>query len=198
MEEVGIIKYQSSAAVFKLLDTWTTNSITSELIKFENDIKEFIIYRNTPIELYPGYLKVDGKVITLEKSIRSIKAFQDIIVGICGNNLFLISASMGRSTVLAGHSSRVRDYCFFRDKLFSVSEDRTLKIWNLKTYVCEFTSSIISKAPLATVDVDNDGLRVVVADEDNVVFFFELTHGNRLKELRKIGIEKFFQSKEVF
>lgn len=194
LDEVGIIKYHSSASVFKLLDTWTTNCIDSESIRFDEEIKEFLIHGNTSIELYAGCLKVDGQMISLEKSIRQVKAFRNVIAAICGSNLNLYDSN-SLIAVLGGHIARVRDYCFYQDKLFSISEDRTLKIWDLKGYFCEYTTSILSKAALSSLDVDHNGLRVVVADEDNVVIFFELVDGNRLKELKKIELQKIFQSK---
>jgi WD40 repeat protein len=191
--EVGIIKYSSSASVFKVLDTWTANSVVCESIQFEEEIKEFLIHGNAAIELYTGCLKVDSKIITLEKVIRKVKACRNIIAAICGCNLNIYSTN-SRLAVLVGHMARVRDFCFYQDKLFSISEDRTLKIWDLKYYCCEYTTSVLSKAALSTLDVDHDGLRVVVADEDNVLIFFELTDGKRLKLLKKIELQKIFQA----
>jgi WD40 repeat protein len=192
--EVGIIKYKSGASVFKVLDTWTTNSVVSESIHFDEEIKEFLIYGNTAIELYTGCLKIDSKIITLDKVIRQVKTCRNIIAAICGCNLNIYSTN-GLEAVLAGHLARVRDFCFYQDKLFSISEDRTLKIWDLKSYCCEYTTSVLSKAALSSLDVDHDGLRVVVADEDNVLIFFELADGKRLKLLKKIELQKIFLPK---
>ena len=197
LDEFGIIRYKSSASVFKLFDTWTTNSINSELIKFEQAIKEFQMHKNTTIELYGGSLIVDSKVILIERGIRLINATKKAIAAICGNNLNLYTASVGLIAELVGHLGRIRDYCFFQDKLFSVSEDRTLKMWNLESYCCEYTSCILSKAALSNVDVDYDGLRVVVADEDNIVIFFELIDGKWIKELKKVDVNKFFQEENT-
>ena len=194
LDNVGIITCSSCAKVFKIFDTWSTNNINSEIINFDHEIKEFHFYRNKSIELFSNSLRVDSREIILEKPIRSIKYFKDYISAISGANIVLYSIDLDLLAILSGHRGRIRDYTFSKDLLISVSEDRTLKIWNLNSYACDYTSSILSKSVLSCVDIDQDEIRLVVADEDCICIFFEIINRKRIHQLKKIDVGGIFNS----
>lgn len=80
-------------------------------------------------DIYSGALSQDGRLVGVSSA----------------NNVLLINSDTGKpERVLMGHTDLVKEVFFSRDgkSLISVSDDRSIRIWNLKTF-----SPIVLKVP---------------------------------------------------
>lgn len=83
-------------------------------------------------DIYSGALSQDGKLVGVSS----------------GNNVLLLNSENGRQEkLLVGHTDLVKVVEFSRDgkSVISISDDRSIRIWNLKTF-----SPIVLKVPSKT------------------------------------------------
>eukprot|EP00761_Pharyngomonas_kirbyi_P009845 gb/GECH01009863.1/.p1 GENE.gb/GECH01009863.1/~~gb/GECH01009863.1/.p1 ORF type:complete len:874 (+),score=185.05 gb/GECH01009863.1/:1-2622(+) len=94
---------------------------------------------------------------------------------------------------LEGHQGRITSVCFSninRNWIFTVSEDGTFKLWDLKTHTLKYDSQIVSASPLKFVSSDPLHNRCAIGTEDGKILFFDL-EDECFRKIYTLDVHKF-------
>ena len=87
-------------------------------------------------------------------------------------------------------SNLITSNMLFRLQLISCSHDTTVKFWNFHTGYCD--ASIQTSVWLRCLDVSPDGRFVATGGNEDAVFLFKLSTGEKIQEMRG-GHEEYIQ-----
>jgi WD40 repeat protein len=112
----------------------------------------------------------------------AIAADNSFIASGAGNRIAILNITNGnRLRNLTGHTGAVRSIDIAHDVsvIASASDDRTVRIWNARTWASDLTLSGHT-GPVRSVQLTNSGIRVISASADNSVRIWDGRYGTLL------------------
>lgn len=130
-----------------------------------------------------------GEVVHLSFS------FSDDRIAACTGDTAYILNSKNQETVsaLAGHLGPLTsaEFCpWDNDVLVTTSEDRTFKVWDLKTESVSYQSFVLSGSPLISVAFLAETQHLITGSMDGQVWCFSLTDDDKCHLVTKIDLQK--------
>ncbi|XP_069546342.1 WD repeat-containing protein 27 [Brachyistius frenatus] len=121
--------------------------------------------------------------------------FSDERVAACsGATLYVLSSKKQEViSTLTGHLGPLTsaEFCpWSKDILVSTSEDRTFKVWDLKTEAVVYQSFVLSASPLLTVFFLEEDRHLVTGSTDGQVWCFSVNDDHKCRLVTKMDLQK--------
>jgi hypothetical protein len=120
-----------------------------------------------------------GELLTVAASYEG----NEIVTGSSGGTVRLRNVVSGKSSALRGHTDAVNDVAYDPKGRFvaSAGKDRSIRLWNLDTRRMQLEiHGTRSTATAVAIDAERD--IIIGGGSDNVVRFFDLNSGGKLRE----------------
>ncbi|KAK7106246.1 WD repeat-containing protein 27-like [Littorina saxatilis] len=94
---------------------------------------------------------------------------------------------------LAGHTAKVTaaEFCpHFSATLVTISDDRTVVVWDVQNFSLVYQSTIISSAPLISLCMNRQEVHVAVASAGGMIKVFNLEDDKNFRQLSQIDVGK--------
>ncbi|XP_069000177.1 WD repeat-containing protein 27 [Embiotoca jacksoni] len=121
--------------------------------------------------------------------------FSDERVAACsGATLYVLSSKKQEViSTLTGHLGPLTsaEFCpWSKDILVSTSEDRTFKVWDLKTEAVVYQSFVLSASPLLTVFFLEEDRHLITGSTDGQVWCFSVNDDHKCRLVTKMDLQK--------
>ncbi|XP_053446331.1 WD repeat-containing protein 27 isoform X2 [Nycticebus coucang] len=119
----------------------------------------------------------------------------DRVVATCaGNKIFLLDVK-GLSVLaeLGGHLGPVTavEFCPWEaDTIISVSEDRSFKVWDCRTGLATYTSSVLAVYPLLSLFIDAESQQLITGCADGQLWVFSLAERHHFRRVARVDLRK--------
>ncbi|XP_056148230.1 WD repeat-containing protein 27 [Lampris incognitus] len=122
----------------------------------------------------------------------------DELVSVClGTAVYLLSTQREEVvSTLTGHRGPLTAAAFCpwdKDILVTISEDRTFKVWDLRTESVRYQSFVLSASPLLSVFFMEESRQLITGSNDGQVWCFSLPEDHKCHLVTKMDIEKMLQ-----
>ncbi|XP_053238409.1 WD repeat-containing protein 27 isoform X4 [Podarcis raffonei] len=119
----------------------------------------------------------------------------DETVAVCaGNRIYMLNTK--DEAILAeleGHLAPVTaaEFCSWeKNRLISVSEDRSFKVWDYCTGLLIYQSAVITAFPLLSLFIDEENKQIITGCADGQLWIFSLSSGHQYRCVVHINIKK--------
>ena len=140
---------------------------TTLTTKFDSN-EAFVGFEDGSIVKYPSGNIFDNES---ESPVNNIKVFNDNVIAGYGNgSIEILNSDLSNIISLKAHEKAITDLYVDDSQLISLSEDNTIKFWNIETEECEYTYYL----DIFATSINLEGDKLVIGDALGNVRFLNL------------------------